>query len=253
MIRIIIAMAGEGRRFLNAGFTEPKFKLMAKNRPLFDWALSGLKHFFSSEEFLFATIPGQDEFIKHRCHILGIKSHSIIPIHYKTTGQAATVRMITGNLPANAPVLIHNIDTFLHPDSVLPDIIPADCDGWLQLFQAQGSHWSFAELGEEWSVISVSEKVRISDYASTGLYYFGSAGIFNAAYDNMADDVISKYGEAYVAPLYNFLIKKKMKVCGYVTPCGNIIPLGTPDELLAFDPDFYAHNIVRLGKNPRPD
>lgn len=246
MVHIVITMSGLGKRFLQAGFREPKFRLYVNQKPIFDWALASLQVFFENAAFVFLSPLSQEAFIQDRCRALGIKTFSIRTVHSPTSGQAATARIACTHLKAADPVMIYNIDTHIKPENVFSADIKPFYDGWLLLFEAEGTHWSFAEIDSDAKVIQVSEKVRISRYASAGLYYFRSAAVFNSIFDEHADEVLKTYGETYVAPFYNYLIQKGARVYSKVIPKDSIIPLGTPAEALAFDPHFFHRNDNRL-------
>ena len=117
----------------------------------------------------------------------------------------------------------------VRPDYRKPDFLP-HCDGYLEVFHGEGTHWSFVEPGENASVIRTTEKERISDLCSDGLYYFKSqkqfCGIFEEA---VAADEQAK-GEFYIAPLYNRLIDMGGVVKYDVIGPAQIDFCGTPDE-----------------------
>jgi molybdopterin-guanine dinucleotide biosynthesis protein A len=48
----VIAMAGESRRFREAGYGD-KYRLPLNGVPLFDHAVGSFSHYFASAEFLF--------------------------------------------------------------------------------------------------------------------------------------------------------------------------------------------------------
>ncbi|RAN76620.1 hypothetical protein [Bacillus sp. SRB_331] len=64
-MKVLITMAGRGQRFLNKGFTIPKYMINAHNKSLFYWSISSLKDFFEYE-FIFMAVKEHDcvNFIK---------------------------------------------------------------------------------------------------------------------------------------------------------------------------------------------
>jgi dTDP-glucose pyrophosphorylase len=231
-------MAGKGRRFVDYGFTEPKFKLIVKKKPIFDWALDSLYHFYKESLFVFVSLEGFNDFISKRCKAMGINYFKIITLKFKTDGQATTAIKTVQSLDSTKPLLIYNIDTHIDPKVLSPKDIDKDCDGWLLLFPTPGTHWSFAKLNKLGKVTRVAEKARISQFACTGLYYFKTVSLFQEAYFLSLDLIKKRYGEAYVAPLYNSLIENKKNITSKIINFKNIIPLGTPDEVLRFDSGF---------------
>lgn len=237
---IVIAMAGEGRRFRERGITQPKYEVIARGRPLFDWALESVQPWFEAATFRFIARRGAEPFIRARCEALGIARVEVVELDAPTDGQATTVLHGTATCAEDAPLLIYNIDTHQRPGAVTPRDIHPTHDGWVALFRAPGTHWSFAALDGTGRVTAVSEKVRISEFASTGMYYFRSRALFASAYASHAAAVKEQYREVYVMPLYAALLAQGCHVGAAVIPSDAVIPFGTPDEVLQFDAAFAA-------------
>jgi dTDP-glucose pyrophosphorylase len=239
---IIIPMAGEGKRFKEAGFNSCKYKLTAGGKSIFEWALLSFESFFDIAHFVFVVRENDNNFIQEKCTGLGINDYRIESLSEKTDGQAVTVLKGIRCLNQEEPIFIFNIDTHLKKGSFVPGEISGKYKGWLLLFKAPGTHWSFARINPQGQVLEVAEKKRISDYASVGLYYFSSAHVFKRAMTAHSKQVKARYGEKYVIPLYNYLLKKKYFVGSRVIPYESVIPLGTPEEVLRFDPGFFKKN-----------
>lgn len=235
---IVIAMAGEGRRFREYGIAEPKYEIVARGKPLFDWALLSLQPWFEQAHFVFVARSGAREFVEKQCVALRINSHEVVELSEMTDGQATTVLKGIAHLEPNKPLLIYNIDTHIVHGVLNMEDIGDKYDGWLVLFRAPGDHWSFAKLDESGRVTEVSEKVRISDFASVGLYYFKSVRLFREVYQSHARWVKTNYKEVYVMPLYKALLDKGLYIGSKVIAYEEVVPLGTPEEVSRFDPKF---------------
>lgn len=235
---VVIAMAGEGRRFKERGIQEPKYAIVARGKPLFDWALLSLEPWFKSAHFVFVARQGVKEFVRKRCEILGVQSYEVVELFEPTDGQATTVLKGVEQLDETQPLLIYNIDTHIVTEALKTEDIRDEYDGWLALFCAPGDHWSFAKLDEHGRVTDVSEKVRISEFASVGLYYFKSIALFREAYRTHAQWTKENYKEVYVMPLYKALLDKGLYIGSKVIAYEEVVPLGTPEEVARFDPGF---------------
>ena len=132
-----------------------------------------------------------------------------------------------------------NIDTirpgFRYPSS----FALADTDGYLEVFRADGDGWSFVEPEPgvaDFAVRRVTEKVRISDLCSTGLYYFRSGAQFLKLYEDVKNTPVEELqgGERYIAPLYNKMIEQGGTVRYHEISAAEIIPCGVPQEYEAF-------------------
>jgi hypothetical protein len=99
---------------------------------------------------------------------------------------------------------------------------------WLTLAKLDGNSWSFARI-EKMQVTKTAEKIRISEWASVGLYGFQPAEVFIEALDEF---MLSNTGkiEAYIAPLYNFI---KFEVYPHYIDMTEFNCAGTPSELNA--------------------
>ena len=90
-------------------------------------------------------------------------------------------------------------------------------------------------LDENGRAVEVREKQRISDNCTVGLYYFKSAMLYEKLYDEYyIDNVNIEKNEKFIAPLYNYMIKKGMEVRVSVIPFEKVHVLGTPEEVEVF-------------------
>lgn len=237
MTEVIITMAGFGRRFLDAGYIIPKYRIQAHGRSLFAWSMLSLRNFIGDQaRFLFVVRSADDAsaFIHSESHALGIHDMSVLEIDAPTDGQATTAMLARQRIGSpDAPMIIYNIDTFVHPDALPSQAVRGA--GWIPCFPAAGDHWSFARTDGTGRVVEVREKVRISDHATVGLYWFSSFNLYAEAYDAYYScERKAEAGERYVAPLYNHLLEKGAPVFIHDVPLAAVIPLGVPAEVERF-------------------
>ncbi|MDW6002199.1 glycosyltransferase family 2 protein [Vibrio mangrovi] len=233
---IVIPMAGLSSRFFNAGYEKPKYMLEAHGSSLFEHSVNSFKRYFDNEFFLFVVhnMYETKEFVNQKCVKLGIKNYEVYELRNKTRGQAETVATALNDLKLTDmdSLVIFNIDTF-RPNFYFPTITDK-CDGYLEVFKGEGEHWSFAlcEQDDSDRVIKTTEKERISEWCSTGLYYFKSASIFLDAYNSYIRQPKETWakGEIYIAPLYNFLIKENYDIRINPINSNDVIFCGTPSE-----------------------
>jgi CTP:molybdopterin cytidylyltransferase MocA len=228
---IVIPMAGESRRFLSAGYQQPKYMLTVDGRPLFDWTVLSFKHFFLRDHFLFIArdTNGTAEFLSQRIAALGILHAHIVLLPGPTGGQAETVEhgLDLNRVSVEEPLFIFNIDT-IRPN--IPDPVMAGMAGLIEVFRAPGDHWSFVEpsgCGNA-RVLRCAEKKRISDLCCTGLYAFASVKLFRMAL--AAERKKPSSHELFVAPLFNHLISWGNEIGWYEVPAADVILSGVPVE-----------------------
>lgn len=230
---IVIPMAGKSSRFYNEGYSLPKFMLpLGESSNVFRESVKSFEKYFEKDVFLFIsrTDDGSQEFVENECLELGILNYEIVSIDYDTRGQADTV--VIGLEKAkldvdNEELYIFNIDSirlnFEKPTfQFLKGVV-----GYLEVFEGDGEHWSFVEAGENNLVKRTTEKIRISNLCSNGLYYFKSGEIFLDAFKKL--EVVNDYNELFIAPMYNLLINvdnvKYLKI-----PHEKTLFCGTPKE-----------------------
>lgn len=223
-------MAGLSSRFFKAGYTQPKYKLELSGTSVFSHSILSFKRYFESEVFVFVVRNVYDTpaFVETEARKLGIADFKIIVLDDETRGQAETAYLALKDFKGDFPVFIFNIDTFRY-DYQKPDFIE-ECDGYLEVFRAEGEHWSFVEPGESGEVLRTTEKDRISDLCSDGLYYFKQKTVFESLFISAIDEGDTVKGEYYVAPLYNRLIALGGKVNYEVIKLAQIGFCGTPEE-----------------------
>ncbi|MFN4091452.1 MAG: capsular biosynthesis protein [Brevundimonas sp.] len=231
---IIFPMAGESSRFRRAGYSEHKYMLPLNGRYVFDYAVAGFLKNFANEHFRFVHQPSltSGEFIRARLEALGIGSFDIMPIQDPTRGQAETVRIGLRDVEESTPLTIFNIDTFRSNIQLYE--ARADSCGELEVFDGEGDNWSFvleseSEIGV---VVETAEKRPISRLCCTGLYRFANADVFKDAFAQEESLPKSQWQskELYVAPLYNHIIRRGLRVEYYKIDREQVVFCGVPDE-----------------------
>ena len=232
---IFIPMAGISSRFKKAGFNLPKYMLYIKDKSLFRLSVESFKHYFDTARFVFVAQKVFDtpRFIHEEAEMMGIKEFSIIELDGPTEGQAETVSIgiERSHIPSEESLLIFNIDT-LRPGYCFPEHLK-DCDGYVECFRGEGDNWSYAKTEDgspETKVIETAEKKKISDFCSTGLYWFKSTKDFKDAYVLNGDIRYGSGKELYVAPLYNYLINEGKNIRVNLIPRDEVIFCGIPLE-----------------------
>lgn len=236
-MKIIITMAGESSRFKKSGYKLPKYKLLCHNKTLFTWSLQSLEKWFTSAEFVF-VLRRDEDFVQQQCQQLGIERYSCVKINHLTSGQAETALFALTS--KDEPIAIYNIDTYVKDLAVIE--IEEDVDGMIPVFSAEGSHWSFTKSDSKNKVIEIAEKNRISEWATVGFYYFASSNDYKKYYDLTYSKLADV--ETYVAPIYGTMLQKGKLIKDVRIPSQNVIPLGTPTEVIAFDKAFSEVNLT---------
>jgi NDP-sugar pyrophosphorylase family protein len=226
---VVIAMAGRGSRFADAGWATPKPLIPVNGVPMYELVARSL------------PITGDDHLIfvalaEHLGNGLAAAIQSafgsaadVVALDDVTGGQSETVLLGLAKADRTRPLLVHNADT-ISPFNRAE--LFNDADGALVVFRAPGDHWSFARLGEGNEVVQVAEKRRISEWASTGAYFFRTGELFEQLATSAINDRRAAGGEYYVAPLYDDLLRSGGRVIAIEAT--EVKVLGTPAELQAY-------------------
>ena len=220
-------MLGKSSRFFDSGYQVPKYELPLGKKSLFARSVNSFDSLFESAPFLFLVRKdyGGKRFVLNQLLELNIKDARIIEFDGNTSGQAESVFNGLVDYEAEVPLLIFNTDTirenFIMPNS---DQLGA---GFLEVFHGEGENWSFVEPLSGNLVARTTEKERISDLCSNGIYGFASIQLFRDAY---LDSLRHRSGESYVAPLFNYLIINGYRVNFRVVDPNLIHHCGIPSD-----------------------
>jgi hypothetical protein len=234
---IVFSMAGLSSRFTKEGYNLPKYMLYIGNKSLFNLSVSGFCNYFKTFNFKFIILDvfGTKQFIESECELLGIENFEVIILNGPTSGQAVTVYSGLKQIQFNndSPFFVFNIDTF-RSKVILPDEIDK-WDGYLEVFFGEGNNWSYAKTVniDSTKVIETAEKNQISNFCSTGLYFFKSFYLFEKAYNNYY--ILNKnksFNEFYIAPIYNYLIKQGNIIHINLIESQEVLFCGTPSEYM---------------------
>ncbi|MFM6994750.1 MAG: hypothetical protein ACKOWO_06530 [Sediminibacterium sp.] len=226
-------MAGNSQRFIDAGYSLPKYMLYVGTRSVFNLSVSSFKKYFNDVNFLFVARNIYDTklFIEAECKLIGLVQYQIIILDSPTNGQAETIfkGIKNANLPEDEPILVFNIDT-IRENFTLPEEL-LQYDGFLEVFKGTGKNWSYAEPYDDDSqrVKRTAEKEEISNLCSTGLYYFKKQFDFSQAFVHYSNNLEN---ELYVAPLYNYLINRNKKIYYQLINSHDVVFTGVPDEYI---------------------
>jgi len=237
---VLVTMAGLGSRFKEQGYLLPKFRVMARGRTLMDWSLSSLQAFFG-QRFIFACLEGEDEdWIRSAAAALGITEVVVAKRSAVSCGQAETAFDALIYADPGHPLWIYNIDTCVAPNAMRPQHL-STAAGCVPVFHCNEQNMSFVRYGVGNDVIEIAEKRPISRWATVGLYGFHCAARFAEYYREAYDHgrVRLMNGERYIAPIYELLLIRGEHVVAPRLESDDVVILGTPTQVLAFDPNAH--------------
>ncbi|WFF38739.1 glycosyltransferase family 2 protein [Moraxella nasibovis] len=236
----VIPMAGLSSRFFKAGYEVPKYQLDMGGKTVFARSLESFKTYFETDLFVIILRDVYDTkaFVEREMQNLGIKNYQLCVLDGETEGQAETVYLGTQDASNDEELYIFNIDTFRH--GFKKPEFATECDGYLEVFKGEGDHWSFVGIDENDRVVRTTEKERISDLCSNGLYYFRKAGEFKALFERTKSEKLYVKGELYIAPMYNLMLEQGADIRYDLIELSQIDFCGTPDEYVALKEKYQT-------------
>ena len=231
-LNILIPMAGEGKRFSDAGYIFPKPLIEVNNKPMIQWVIESL-NLKGKFIFLIQKEHQKKYNIKSTLKILQ-PDCEIIEIDKLTNGAACTTLLAKKFINNKHPLIIANSDQFIRWNSSksMYQITTKKLDGAILTFEAVHPKWSYAKTDKDGFVEMVAEKKVISKEATVGVYYWKKG----SDYVNYAEQMISKNkkvnNEFYVCPVYNEAIEDKKLI--KTVKVDEMIGMGTPQDLEQF-------------------
>jgi NDP-sugar pyrophosphorylase family protein len=238
---VVVPMAGWGSRFAGRAGDLPKPLVPVAGRPLARWALDSLAGLDPSLLVFVALAEHDARFGLGRLLREWVPADrtEVVWLDDVTEGQLCTVLAAGDLIDRDEDLLVASCDTYVRSrlgrDLVERD---ADCRGLISVARMPGDHWSFARVGDDGHVAEVAEKVRISEWASTGLYHFSSGREFVSIGQEMVDRGERTRGEFYVIPVYGRYIEGGLRVD--VSVADEVWDMGTPAGAAAFEEHVSA-------------
>ena len=237
-MHLILTMAGKGSRFSKVGYTTPKFLLKIGD----DIVLNKVLLSFDLEQFESITfICLQEHLHTFKLHEIIYKltlphpNINIVSIDKVTNGQAETASIfLKKNFLEN--IVIFNVDSFYSEKILLDNMFIDNFAGSIQVFNSIcGDQYSFVLPSSKSAglnnIIAIEEKVKISNYASTGLYLFKNSEVFCKGFEGVLKKVkLGFFSETFVSLIYKELLEMGYKISGFETNASTFHVVGTPNE-----------------------
>lgn len=237
-MNIVVPMAGSGRRFQEAGIMTPKplIKVIG-DEPMIAFALHSLNG-LSLEGLIFVIL-------KEHAQRFGLATWLytrfpdalILQLDAPTNGQLETVMKAAEWIDCHERLMVANCDTFMSaPLAQAIRFLPRSSAGLIVAYdvsEAPGESYSFVRTDDTKRIaLEVAEKRRISNYATTGHYFFEDGHRFCRDAERLIASGERVNGEAYVAPIYQDMIRRGNRID--VLLADQMWDMGTPDDLAMF-------------------
>lgn len=227
----VICAAGEGSRFKDCFADIPKPALKLNNRYLLDISLDSLP-IYADDKIIIITQK------KHKVKELlfdHIQSRYMfnkiewIELDGLTSGQLETCLKAEKVIDKSKSIAIFNCDTFFQSKTLYSLMQDSSVEGIIPCLDLKGNSWSFCKVDEDFQVVDIAEKKRISKWCSVGFYYFRDSKNFIKKAKSYIKNLSGKGVESYVAPFYQGYIAEKSKLVVDVVDLFK--PMGTPEQI----------------------
>ena len=228
-VNYILCAAGSGQRFKNVSVTTPKPLIRLQNKTLLEWSIESLPY---TQEDRLIVITQKEHNIRETMKPVIEKLYAQLKVIWieletLTRGQLETALLAESHLDLNSSTVIYNSDTYFESGTLLKLMANPTNECIIPCSQEKGDSWSFCRIGENDTVLEVKEKVRISEWASVGFYYFKNTPLLiTRTKAHLAQPATTEY---YVAPLYNEYIEAHEQCI--IDRLSVFKPMGTPEQI----------------------
>ncbi len=241
-MNVLITLAGQSKRFDNAGYKKPKFLLPIGNSTVISEVV---KKFDDNDTFHFVLTEDQvtenhnlKDYIKSlrkNIHLNIIKSHNLGPVY--SALQAKSIR-------DDSSIIISYCDFLIVWDYKKFKREIYGYDGAIVSFKGfhpssfTGTLYCYLKIKNK-LITELREKKSFTtkpsdEFASTGIYYFKNFDIFKKnGYRALEDKkMVKKYKEIYVSLPYMYLLNEKTNILNFEVK--RFVSLGTPKDYEEF-------------------
>jgi NDP-sugar pyrophosphorylase family protein len=234
-MHIIVPMSGIGKRFIEAGYPDPKPLIVVDGKPIIQHVVE--------------MFPGESKFsfICNSDHLRNTRMRSIL----ERIAPSGTIHEVAPH--KKGPV--HAVSQICHQIDDGEEVVVNYCDfgkkwdyqRFLSTTRAQGSDGAlsayrgfhphmlhspnYAYMREaNGQMLEIQEKM--SEYASDGTYYFRTGAILKRFFDETVRKDVNVNGEYYVSVVYNLLVQAGLKVS--IFEIEKMFQWGTPQDLAEY-------------------
>ena len=231
-LNVVIPMAGNGSRFIDAGYTFPKPLIEIHSKPMIQKIVENLG-IDAQYTFIVQKKHYEQYALKYLLEMIS-PGCSIIQVDGVTEGAACTVLLAKEIINNDHPLLLANSDQFIEWNNYdfFYTCQNSAFDGVILTFESMHPKWSFAKINASGFVTEVAEKKPISNMATVGIYYWSKGSNFVKYAEQMINKNIRVNNEFYVCPVFNEAILDDKKFITYNIE--KMWGLGTPEDLQFF-------------------
>jgi beta-phosphoglucomutase-like phosphatase (HAD superfamily)/dTDP-glucose pyrophosphorylase len=231
-INILIPMAGDGKRFLDQGYLDPKPLTNINNKKMIQVVYDNIN--IDGNYIYIAKKEHAENHSLHQTISSFCDNFTLILQNKKLDGAVKSCLLAKDLIDNDQPLIIANSDQYIFWDSkkTIDYFLKSGIDGAILTFKANDTKWSYVKRNKYNIVSAVAEKNIISNEATCGLYFWRKGSDFIKYAEAMVDKDIKTNNEFYVCPVYNEAIADEKIIVAYLVD--QMYGLGTPEDLELF-------------------
>ena len=229
MVNVVIPMAGLGLRFPKEKFYYPKPLIDINGKTMISRAIESLD--IDGRYYFILRKDDYTEVIKNEISKI-IKDPFFKIIDHTTEGSACSVLLLKNQINNDEELITANCDQIMEWDSNLFFHNVRLYDGAVVTYHSDTDKNSYVKLDRKGKVIKFAEKIVISNISLNGIHYWKKGMNFIDSVEEMIEsNDRTTNGEFYIAPSYNYMIKKNLNVGIFHIPIEQHHAVGTPVDL----------------------
>lgn len=151
-----------------------------------------------------------------------------IPVHGVTAGQSETIAMGLQHVDPTGPVAVQNCDVVFDPELYRRMLAPRPLRNTVALHEDRSDDAIFSYVDDVVRPSVFAEKVRISQWAQSGLWLFQKPSTLWEAIQQQRAEGLRHNGELYLSGALNFM---ESPIQGLVCRSDEWLDLGTPEAV----------------------
>jgi len=238
-MQIIIPMTGIGKRFLDAGYTDPKPLIKVDGQPIIKYVIdlfpgeNNITFICNSKHLEETNMRNVLNELAPQGKIVSIPPHKLGPVY--------AVTQISDMISDDDEVIVNYCDfsKYWNYQDFLTHTRKRNAEGAISAYKGFHPHmlgttnYAFIRDHQQW-MIEIQEKKpftenRMNEYASDGTYYFRNGRLVKKYFNELIEKKIDINGEYYVSMVFNLLVNDGLKVSIYEIQ--HMLQWGTPRDL----------------------
>ncbi|MEK3717810.1 NTP transferase domain-containing protein [Paenibacillus sp. FSL R7-0333] len=261
-MKIIIPMSGIGKRFIDAGYKNPKPLIEVDGIPIIQHVVN---MFPGESDFTFICNADHLATTNMREILKRIAPNGkIVEINPHKKGPVYAVAQIFNLIDDEEEVIVNYCDFSVYWDysNFLSHTRLRNADGAIPAYKGFHPHmlgttnYAFMRDDNQW-MLEIKEKSpftdnRMEEYASTGTYYFKHGSYVKKYFRELMDLDVNLNGEYYISLVYNLLKRDGLNVSIYSIQ--HMLQWGTPQDVEEYNTwSRYFRSLSNMKKEYQPE